>query len=278
MTPLLLLALAAAPESAHGDKVAVLVVRRTSVTPEEGRAFADAAAAVLKGAGVAVEEPAESLRRLGVLGVTDPTVCTGRKACVLELARQLEVGGIVAISAAALQQERSVVFEASRVADGSSLAKDAAVVKAGTPVLAEHLAAVSRALAAAFPRKADAPVVEKRADPVAPAPPPRPEKEKVVVDSQPPLPPPQAEHSHTATFVSGGLAVAAAVTAVVLGAVAMNARSQATGTMTVNGEQVSALPASRAKELAGQANGFGAAAAGVGGLALALGVVAVVTW
>lgn len=275
MTPLLLLALAAAPEAAHADKVAVLVVRRTSVTPDEGRAFAEAAAAVLKAAGVAVEDPAESLRRLGVLGVTDPNVCSGRKACVLELARQLEVGGIVAISAAALQQERSVVFEASRVADGSSLAKDAAVVKAGTPVLAEHLAAVSRALAAAFPRKADAPVVEKKAvEPVAPVPPPP----SVIVETPPPLPPPEPEHSHTPTFVSGGVAAAALVTAVVLGVVAINARSQATRTMSVNGEMVSALPASRVKELAGEANGFGAGAGVAAGVAVALGVVAVVTW
>src|SRR5262245_47482855 len=112
MTALLLLALAAAPE--RSSSVAVLVVRRTSVTPDEARAFAEATVAVLKRAKVSVEDPSESLRRLKALGVDDPTVCGGRKACLLELAKQLEVGALVAISAAALQSERSVVFEAWR--------------------------------------------------------------------------------------------------------------------------------------------------------------------
>lgn len=279
MTPLLLaMALAAAPvESPHAGEVAVLVVRRTSITIDEARAYTSATAAALRAAGVAVEEPAESLRRLSVLGVDDPTVCVGRKVCVLELSKQLEVGALVAISAAALQQERSVVLDALRL-DGTSIAKDAAVLKAGAPLLPEQLKAVSRALAALFPAKPvaaeppkrDAPVVEQ-ATPVAP----KNEAPKSRVEL---TPPPPAERSHAVRYVTGGLAVAAAITAVALGAVAFSARSQATSTMSVNGEQVSSLPASRASELAGQANTFGAISGGAAGIAVALGLVAVITW
>lgn len=276
---LLATALAAAPaESLHSGEVAVLVVRRTSITIDEARAYTNAAVAALREAQVAVEEPSESLRRLSVLGVDDPTVCAGRKVCVLELSKQLEVGAVVAISAAALQQERSVVLDALRL-DGTSIAKDAAVLKAGAPLLPEQLKAVSRALAALFPAKAvvtqppkkDAPVaaVEKMT--------PRSEEPAPRVELTPP-PPPPAERSHAVGYVTGGLAVAAAVTSVALGVVAFGARSQATSSMTVNGEQVSSLPASRARELAGQANTLGAIAGGAAGVAVALGVVTVFTW
>lgn len=277
---LLLLALAAAPvESPRSGEVAVLVVRRTSITNDEARAYASAAVAALRAAGVAVEEPAESLRRLSVLGVDDPTVCAGRKVCVLELAKQLEVGAVVAISAAALQQERSVVLDALRL-DGTSMAKDAAVLKAGAPLLPEQLMAVSRALAPLFPAKAAATEPPKKDAPVAAL------EKTTPVTPKPEAPasrveltqPPPAERSHAVSYVTGGLAVAAAVTSVALGVVAFGARSQATSSMTVNGEQVSSLPASRAKELAGQANTLGAVAGGAAGVAVALGVVTVFTW
>jgi len=273
MTPLVLLALAAAPEQ-RSSSVAVLVVRRTSVTPDEARAFAEATASVLRRAQVAVEEPSESLRRLRALGVDDPTVCGGRKACVLELAKQLEVGALVAISAAALQSERSVVFEAWRTADSTQLAKDAAVLKAGSPVVAEQLTAVARALSAAFGAKAaDAPVA--RAEPVAPAPvapvppavQPRPE-----LTEPPPAPPP--ERSHALSYATAALAVAAAAGAVGLGVAAANARSQ----VLANEGGVSMLRGSQAQALAGQHDVFAGVAGGLGAAALALGVVAVVAW
>jgi hypothetical protein len=261
-------------------EVAGGVVRRTSVTLDEAREYTAATVAALRAAGVAVEDPAESLRRLKVLGVDDPTICAGRKVCVLELAKQLEVGAVVALSAAALQQERSVALDAIRVEGATSMARDAAVVKAGEPLPPDALQAIARALAAAFPArpapveppKADAPVADTRT--VTPSPAPN-DLPAVVADAARPAPEPT---SHTATLVTSGFAVAAAVTAAALGAVALSMRSQSTATTTVNGEQVSALPASRAKELAGQANTFGAVAGGAAGLAVALGVVAVVAW
>ena len=271
-------------ESPHASEVAVLVVRRTSITLDEARGYTEATVAALRAAGVAVEDPAETLRRLKALGVADPTVCVGRKVCVLELARQLEVGAVVAISAAALQQERSVALDAIRTEGGASMAKDAAVLKAGEPLLPESLKAIARALAAAFParpapvepppKKDDTPLADTRT--VTPGPAPK-DEPRVVVDAPPPLPEPEPA-SHAAAFVTGGFAVAAAVTAVALGAVALSMRSQATSTMTVNNEQVSPWSASRARELSGQANTFGAVAGGAAGLAVVLGVVAVVAW
>jgi len=196
MAPLVLgLAVAAADPT-----VAVLVVRRTSITTDEGRVFAEQAVAALRAASVEVEEPAESLRRLSALGVTDPTACSGRKACVLELARQLEVGAVVAISAAMLQGERSVVLEAWRAKDGTQIAKDAVVLPANAPLVPEHLRAVSRALAAAFPAvKREAPVaVAEPVKPVAAPPVAEPVKPEVV-KPPPEEPPPVKAKSHATT-------------------------------------------------------------------------------
>ncbi|MBL8951501.1 MAG: hypothetical protein JNK82_12025 [Myxococcaceae bacterium] len=249
----------------------MLVVRRTSVTPDEARGFAEAAAAVLERAGVAVEKPVDSLRRLKALGVDDPAACSGRKACVLELAKQLEVGALVAISAAALQGERSVVLEAWRTADSTSLAKDAAVLKAGAPL--EQLTAVSAALAAAFPAKrVDAPVA--RVEPVppptlAPAPAPVEPAKPVVVEAPSPAP----ERSHVITYVAAGLAAVAAGTAIALGVSAAEARARVR-----RGEPTSDLTGSQAQALVNQHNTLAPVAVGLGAATAAFGVIAVVTW
>src|SRR5262249_43354272 len=106
-----LAALAAAPVH-EGAPVAVLVVRRTSVDAQAANALGDWVAQLLQRAGVAVEPPDETARRLSALGVKDTTRCGGRRACVLELLRQLERPAGVALSISQLGSDRSVVLEA----------------------------------------------------------------------------------------------------------------------------------------------------------------------
>jgi hypothetical protein len=201
---------------------------------------------------------------------------------VLELGRQLEVGAVIAISVAQLGSERSVVFEVWRTKDGAQLAKDATVLQAGAPLPASAVTALVKALASQFPAKAkpkpDAPLAEPVPAPVPtplPAPPP-PSKPQVIVDQ--PSQRPSPGHSHAPSFVTGGVAIAAAIASIAVGASALSARAQFTTTMTVNGQQVSPYSATQARALAQSANLQGGIAAGAAGVALAMGVVAVVLW
>lgn len=279
MTALLVALMLGAGEPAKTGEVAVLVVRRTSVTVPEGRALADAAFAALKAKAVAVEAPQESLRRLSSLGVSDPTVCTGRKACVLELAKQLEVPAVVSISAAQLQGERSVVLEAWRTADGVLIAKDAVVLKAGAPLLPEHVEAVTRALAAAYP----AAPVKAAAEPVKTAvvelkPEPKPEPVVTVPPEAVTPGPATPSRSHVPGILVAGAAIGAAAVAIGLGASALSARGELGRTTTVGQQTVSVHSGSQAQALADRGNLHGGVAAGLAAAALAFGVTAVLVW
>lgn len=88
---LLQLALSATPSS-----TVVVVTRRTAVSPADARALAVGVTKSLKQAGLEVTWDADAAaRRLSSLGVKDTSSCQGRKACVQEFGRQLDVAVVV---------------------------------------------------------------------------------------------------------------------------------------------------------------------------------------
>jgi hypothetical protein len=267
----------AAPAEREGGDVAVLVVRRTSVDAQQAHALAESVATLLSKAGVAVEAPAETVRRLGALGVKETTQCGGRKACVLELLRQLGRPAGVAVSVSQLGGERSVALEAIRAKDGAVLAKEAAVLKKDEALDERAVASLASALIKQWP--AAAPVVEAPAPepkPVALTPAPKPAEPAPAPAPEvfAPAPEPIAPKSHVPGIVLTVAAVAAAgVAAGFLGG-AFTARGQ----LLQSNAGRSPYTGSEAQQLADAANMRGGIAGGVAVLALALGITAVVIW
>jgi hypothetical protein len=283
MSPLFALSLAAmsAAPSHQGGPVAVIVVRRTSVDVKSANALADWVADLLGRAGVAVEPPVETGRRLSALGVKDTTRCGGRKACVLELLRQLERPAGVALSISQVGSDRSVVLEALRASDGAMLAKDAAVLKAGDALDAAAIDSVAHALVKEWPAqpKVDVPVAQteppKPVEPQKPAEPalvPKPAEPPVVV--APGLEPIPEPRSHAKQVVLVAASVVAAGVAAGFAAGAFSAKGQ----LAASQDGRSPYMGSEGQKLANAANLRGTVAASVGGLAVVLAVGAVVTW
>ena len=269
----------AAP-SERGGSVAVVVVRRTSVDAAQARALAESVAELLRQAGVAVEPPAETLRRLGALGVKDTTKCGGRKACVLELLKQAEFPAGVALSVSQLGADRSIALEALRVSDGSVVAKDAVVLKKDEPLPEAAVASLARELVKQWPaQKAEpAPVAVREppppAKPVEPPPVPAPvveppQPQHIVLDEVAPAP-----KSHVPGIILTTAAVVAAGVAAGFAGGAFTARGQ----LMQSSNGLSPYSGSEATTLANAANQRGAIAGGAAGVAVALGVVAVIAW
>jgi hypothetical protein len=288
MAPLFVLAAATllASPPRESNPIAVLVVRRTSVDAEHARALAETVATLLEKSGVAVEPPAETLRRLVALGIQDTTQCGGRKACVLELLRQAECPAGIALSVSQVGAETSVALEALRARDGSVLAKDAMILKRGETLDAASVTSIARVLAKAWPAqpKADAQVaagepaprpVEPAPKPVEPAPvlTPKPvEPMAAAVVAQPE--PATASRSHVGGIVTLAAAVVAAGVAAGFAGGAFSARGQ----LEQNNGALSPYRGSEAQMLANAANQRGAIAAGAGVLSAGLVVTAVVVW
>jgi hypothetical protein len=270
------LLLLAAPSEHEGGDVAVLVVRRTSVDAPQARALAESVASLLSKAGVAVEAPAETVRRLGALGVKETTQCGGRKACVLELLRQLERPAGVAVSVSQLGGERSVALEAIRASDGAVLAKEAAVLKKDEALDERVVASLASALIKQWP--AQAPVVEPPPPPkpvaLTPAPKPAEPAPAPAPEVFAPAPEPNAPRSH----VPGIVVTAAAVAAAGVAAGFLGGSFTARGQLLQTNAGRSPYTGSEAQRLADAANMRGGIAGGAAVLALGLGITAVVIW
>src|SRR3954469_1223082 len=94
----------------------VLLTRRTGATAAVSSVIIRDLRKALADAGVGSPlTPEELARRLLALGVKDSTSCDGKKACVLELGRQLGVPIVVAVSLGQIAKDLSIHVEALRV-------------------------------------------------------------------------------------------------------------------------------------------------------------------
>lgn len=78
--------------------------------------------------------------KLSQLGTKDAAICQGKKACELELARQLDVKVLVTVSVAKLGADLGVGVQALRLEDGAVLATDSLLIVGTTRLEAERLA------------------------------------------------------------------------------------------------------------------------------------------
>lgn len=278
----MLLSLALVMTLAAEPSVAVLVGRRTAVAQAEAQALAQSVSMELTAAKVLLTlDAGAASARLGRLGLKDSSFCGGKKACLVELGKQLAVEHVLVVSASQVGSDRSVALELWKVADGSVEEREGLLVPPGSSVPADLLAPFTAKLRARFPVAApspppepvkppDAPVVTKPPEPVALTPAPAP----VVVAPATPPPPP----SHVTGLVLGGAGVVALAAGIVLVASGLAARGEATRTELVDGTLRSPLTASEAQAKADAANLNLGLAGGAGALALGLGAAAVLTW
>ena len=282
LLPILILQLA---QSASPSSTVVVVTRRTAVSAVDARAVAVLVTKSLKQAELEVTWDADAAaRRLASLGVKDSSGCQGRKACVQEFGRQLDVAVVVGVSVSEVDAERSVALEAVRIADGVVLAHENLLYpKSGSPPV-EQLRLFATHIRSALPSSVAkvepvAPKVETDAPTQAP-----PEPAPVLAPAPVPLPavaieqPPPA-HSHAGGLIAGAGALLSVAGAVVLGVLAFSAKADLSrGTTLPGGLTASALTGADATSVSKRANGEFYGAVGCAAAAVALGTTAVVVW
>lgn len=275
---LLQLALSATPSS-----TVVVVTRRTAVSPADARAVAVGVTKSLKQAGLEVAWDADAAaRRLGSLGVKDTSSCQGRKACVQEFGRQLDVAVVIGVSLSEVDTDRSVALEAVRVLDGVVLAHENLLYARSAAPPADQLTLFTTHLKAALaPPSTGVPVatdVPARPPPALPSPlepapaPLSPAPAPVVIREAPP-------RSHVGGLVVGGAAVLTLAAAVTLGVLALGAKGDLSrGTTLPDGRVASSLTGSEAASVSRRANNEFYGAVGCAAAGVALGTTAVVLW
>ncbi|MCU0699117.1 MAG: hypothetical protein MUC96_21640 [Myxococcaceae bacterium] len=253
----------------------VLLSRRTSVSIAEASALTSRVAGALAANGVTVSTPpdaaAAALKRLGF---PDSSSCGGKRECLVELGRQLQVEWVFAVSVTKVENDRSVGVELIHVTDGSSPEKDAVVLAPKADLTPDLLAAFAkRVLDRWSPRPSDTPAAVTVTPPATPRPPPP--------DLPPPPPPPapEAPRSHLASWVLGGLGAAALVASGVFLAsgLARWGSIYEPGVDAMN-RRVSLLTFAEASARRDLANTDFTISGVLGGTALALGLAAVLTW
>ncbi len=263
------LTVAAPPEA---QLAAVLVARRTAVSPAAAKVLVADAATLLEAAGVPLAmTPEKALQQLARVSVKDSASCNGKRACLAELGRQLKVPWVVLVSVAAIDREMSVGFELLRVADETVVETDSLLLPRKGKLEAALLSGFAgrvktRLLPVADEEKADAPVETKLTPQPAPEP-------------IPFTPPPPPQRSHVPSFVLGGAGLAALLAGGALLAVGAISRGPLTaGEPAADGRIRSTLTYAAAEQLNGASTplvigGVGALVAGAG-----LGTAAVLTW
>ncbi len=265
MTSLLLAVVVA---QAAQTPLTVANTRRTGATAAEGLAMASRVGALLAEANVPVAMSAQAAAaKLTQLGTKDAAICQGKKACELELARQLDVKVLVTVSLARLGADLGVGVEALRLDDGAVLATDSLLLVGTTRLEAERLAPFVGRLKEALGLKAPAPTPEK---PVVLTP--RAQEPPAVKPV--PLPPAQAEERHVAGISLVAGAGACAVAAIVLGLLAADANAQRT--RVEGGAWASSYDGAVA--WTNRTNGLLTATVATGSAAIALGAVGAIAW
>lgn len=263
----------AAPPTA--PSAVVLVGRRTAVTAPVAKVLAADASSLLEAAGVPVAmAPDKALQQLTRVSVKDTSSCNGKRACLAELGRQLNVPWVVLLSVAAIDREVSVGFELLKVDGETVVETDSLLLPRKAKLDAAQLSGFAgRVKARLVPvieeEKKDAPVETKLIPKVM---------EEPVVTLPPPPPPPEPR-SRVPSFVLGGLGLASLIAGGTLLAVGAVARGPLTaGDPAADGRVRSSLTYAEAEQLNVTTTplivgGIGALAAGAG-----LGTAAVITW
>jgi hypothetical protein len=251
----------------------VLLGRRTSVSVAEATALTARVASALEANGVVLSTPPDAASSaLKRLGFPDSSSCGGKRECLVELGRQLQVEWVFAVSVTKVEKDRSVGLELIHVADGTSPEKDAAVLAPKADLTPDLLAGFSkRVLDRWKPAQADTPAVVMVTPTERPPPPP---------DLPPPPPPPvpEAPRSHVASWVLLGVGVAALAVSGVFLATGLGARGSIYEAERDMGRQVSRLTFAEATAQNQRANTSFILSGVLGGVALALGTVAVIAW
>ncbi|MDX2009482.1 MAG: hypothetical protein SFW67_04795 [Myxococcaceae bacterium] len=252
----------------------VLLSRRTSVAVAEANALTARLAAALEAAGVSLSTPPDAASAaLKRLGFPDSSSCSGKRECLVELGRQLQVEWVFAVSVTKVEKDRSVGVELIHVTDGTSPEKDAVVLAPKADLTPDLLAGFSkRVLDRWNPRRADTPAVVA-VTPAEQTPPP--------LDLPPPPPPPvpEAPRSHVASWVLGGIGAAALVASGVFLASGLGRWGSIyePGVDAMN-RRASLLTFAEASARRDLANTDFIVSGVLGGVALALGLAAVLTW
>jgi hypothetical protein len=263
--------------AAADSDVAVLVGRRTSVSPAEAQTTSQAISTHLANARVPLKLDADAARAsLSRLGLKDASACNGRKACLTELGRQLQVGWVISLSLSQVGSDRSIALELLRVADGVVPEKEAIILATGANVTADQLSGFATRVRAQL-GISDKPVAEITPPPVVGVKPP------VVTE---PLPPPVVvapvtppAKSHVTSFVLGGVALAALAVGTGLLVSGLTGREAAYATTQApDGTLRSPYTASEVQRRAGASSVELAIAGGAAAVGLGLGVGAVVAW
>ena len=278
----LALLLAIVAQGAPPSSTVVIVTRRTAVSAADAQALAMLVTKKLEAAGVEVVQADAAAKRLASLGVADTSLCAGRKGCVQEFGRQLEVALVVGLSLSEVDQDRSLSLEAVRVSDGVVLTRENVLFAVKGLPPNEQLDAFSRRTKAALPAPAPvapapvvAPVPASATDsPVAPV--------LTPAETAPPVVPTQPEPSrpsHTGTWVAGGGAVLAVAGAVVLAFLASSAKAELSSGMPGDGGlTLSPHTGKEAQSLSARANLEFAGAGICAALGLGLGTTAMLLW
>ncbi len=108
---------------------AVLLTKRGATAQEVANDALRAVELALKSAEVQFAfPPTETEARIAALGVESGTSCEGKRKCVLELARQLRLPSVVAVTVATLGGELAIHVELLDVSEGKVLAEETVVV------------------------------------------------------------------------------------------------------------------------------------------------------
>ncbi len=265
--------------AAADTDVAVLVGRRTSVSPAEAQTISQTISTHLVNARVPLKLDADAARAsLSRLGLKDASACNGRKACITELGRQLQVGWVISLSLSQVGSDRSIAIELLRVSDGVVPEKEAIILATGANVTAEQLTGFAGRVRTQL-GISDKPVTEITPPPVVVVKPPPP---VVTEPVQPPVvvapvaPPPK---SHVTSFVLGGVALAALAVGTGLLVSGLTGREAAYATTQApDGTLRSPYTASEVQRRAGASSVELGIAAGAAAVGLGLGVGAVIAW
>jgi hypothetical protein len=297
---------AMAPQGA--PTLAVVVTRRTSVTPTLALGLANRVSSTLAAAGFTVPaSPMQVLAAIASAQGPDPSTCAGRRPCAAQLGSLAHVDAVVTVEAGTVEGVFAFHLEAIASSDGQLLAKrDFVQPKRGPKNTVER---ETKVFADQF-RDAWSKVPSTEAPPpLPPPPPPPPEAEAPPVsgpaspngagsdvprqDTAPSAPPTSVAVSgrvepppskSAAPYVTGGLCVVALAATGTFTGIGMVQRNQLNSglTMTSGGAAASPLTYRQAQSIAARSNTSFTIATIAGGTALAFaaitGVLAAKLW
>jgi hypothetical protein len=125
---------------AADPSMAVVIGRRTAVPPGDARTITNDVSALLQQSGVTgLIDPQETNLRLAKMGMKDATTCAGKRGCIAEIGRQLQVKWLVLISLSEVAAERSIAIELLEVASETITAAESMLLPQKTKISSDLL-------------------------------------------------------------------------------------------------------------------------------------------